>query len=89
MKKIVSVAALSVFLLSSAFPLARAEDAVPVAAGENVGTKQDFSDLEKSFKKDRMDNLERRVSDLERENRFLADRVQDVERTVYDYRSRQ
>lgn len=88
MKKNVAIVVLSVFFLSLALPLVRAEEAGAVAGG-NVGTKQDFSDLEKTFKKDRMDDLEQRVSDLERANRFLAERVQDMERTVYDFKSRQ
>ena len=38
---------------------------------------------------DRLDDLEKRVADLEQANRFLTDRVRDVERSMYDFKSRQ
>lgn len=83
MKTITAISILGMLLFAMAFPVAWA------AEGENTGTPAEFKDLEKTLKQDRIDNLERRVTDLERSNRFLADRMQDLERTVFDYKSRQ
>jgi uncharacterized membrane protein YgcG len=83
MKTITAISILGMLLLSTALPVAWA------AEGEDAGTPAEFKDLQKTLKQDRIDNLERRVSDLERSNRFLADRMQDLERTVFDYKSRQ
>ena len=87
MKKLLAVSIFAVLLLCVA-PLSKAAESEAAGTGMS-GTKQDFSDLEKSLKKDRIDDLERRVADLEQTNRFLANRVQDVERTLYDFKSRQ
>jgi len=83
MKNITIVSILGMLFLSVMLPVSWA------AEGEKVGTPAEFSDLQKTLKQDRIDNLERRVSDLERSNSFLADRMKDLERTVYDFKSRQ
>ncbi len=77
----------AVFLSGALLPLARAVEG-DVTAITKKGTPEDFSDLEKTLKRDKFDNLERRVSDLEQANRFLTQRMQDLERTVYDFKSR-
>lgn len=87
MKKLLAISILGMLFLSAALPLAWAvgDPAVP---GDVSGTPEEFADLEKTMKQDRMDNLERRIADLEQANRFLNQRVQDVERSVYDFKSR-
>ena len=88
MKKLLAVLALSVTLFSFALPLSRAAESEATGTGRS-GTPQDFSDLEKTMKKDRYDDLAKRVSDLEQANRFLTDRVRDLERSLYDFKARQ
>ncbi|MBU9888553.1 MAG: hypothetical protein KTQ49_01625 [Candidatus Omnitrophica bacterium] len=61
--------------------------------GEMTGTAvrntpQDVSDIEQTLRRQKIDLLERRVADLEQANRFLTQRMQDLERTVYDFKSR-
>ena len=71
-----------------ALPLVRAEKSEAAGTGM-TGTPPEFADLEKTMKKDRADDLERRIAALEQANRFLSDRVQDVERSLYDFKARQ
>ena len=88
MKKLLAVFALSVALTSVMLPIARAEESEAAGTGM-TGTPQDFSDLEKTLKKDKYDELQKRVADLEQANRFLTDRVRDIERSLYDFKARQ
>lgn len=87
MKKIQLVAIFVVLSLSVALPLLSAvEDS---ATGTVMsGTPEEFADLQKTIKQNKMDTLEQRVADLEQAIRFLTQRVQDVERSVYDFKSR-
>ncbi len=48
----------------------------------------DFSDIEQTLKRDQSDNTSSRISNLEQEVRYLNDRLRDLERTVYDLKSR-
>ncbi len=88
MKKLLAVFALSVALTSVTLPVARAAESEAAGTGM-TGTPQDFSDLEKTLKKDKYDELQKRVADLEQANRFLTDRVRDIERSLYDFKARQ
>ena len=88
MKKLLAVCVLTVGLLSFALPVSWAEESEAAGTGMS-GTPQDFSDLEKSLKQDKYDDLAKRVTDLEQANRFLTDRVRDVERSLYDFKARQ
>jgi predicted negative regulator of RcsB-dependent stress response len=88
MKKILAVLVLLVGLLSFASTFSWAAEAEAKEAGMS-GTPQDFSDLEKSLKKDNYDDLQKRVADLEQANRFLNERVRDIERSLYDFKARQ
>ncbi len=89
MKKLLAVLALFVCLLAFALPVSRAAEESEAAGTGMSGTPQDFSDLEKTLKKDKYDELQKRVSDLEQANRFLTERVRDIERSLYDFKARQ
>ena len=90
MKKLVVATILGMMFLSVALPLSWATENETEAAGTGIsGTPQDFSDLEKSLKKDKYDDLQKRVADLEQANRFLTERVRDLERSLYDFKARQ
>ncbi len=87
MKKITAVTVLGMLFLSLALPLVWAEETE--AAGTGIsGTPQEYSDMEKTLKQDRFDNLTRRVSDLEQANRFLSDRIKMLEKSVYDLKDK-
>jgi hypothetical protein len=87
MKKLVAVSILGMLFLSVSLPLLwAAEDSA--SGTDRSATPEEFADLQKTMKQDRIDNLERRVADLEQANRFMNQRVQDVERSVYDFKSR-
>lgn len=87
MKKLFLIVSVVSVLFLGALPVSWA------AEGETAGTEvkntpQDVSAIEQTLKKQKMDLLERRVADLEQANRFLTQRMQDLERTVYDFKSR-
>ena len=88
MKKNLSLLLVVMLFLSVALPLSWAAESEAKGTGM-TGTPQDFSDIEKTLKTDKLDDLTRRVADLEQANRFLTQRMQDLERTVYDFKSRQ
>jgi hypothetical protein len=52
------------------------------------GTPSEFSDIEKTLKQDRVDRMERRVSDMEQANRFMSERVKMLEKSVYDLKDK-
>ena len=52
------------------------------------GTPQEYSALEKTLKQERIDALQARISDLGQENKFLAERVKMLERSVNDLKDR-
>lgn len=65
------------------------------AAGEEeptgtsmAGTQEDYNELEKTLKQDKMDTLEMRVSDMNQENKFLTERVKMLERSVNDLKDK-
>ena len=87
MKKLHSMLLAGMMFLSVLTPLSWAAEDEAKGTGMS-GTPQDFSDIEKSLKTDKVDDLARRVSDLEQANRFLQQRMQDLERTVFDFKSR-
>ena len=87
MKKLLAVFVLLTGLISFSLPLAWSAEDEAKGTGMS-GTPQDFSDLEKSFKKENNDDLQKRVSDLEQANRFLTERVRDIERSLYDFKAR-
>ncbi|HOW59735.1 MAG TPA: hypothetical protein PLO78_08450 [Candidatus Omnitrophota bacterium] len=53
-----------------------------------TGSQDEYKDLEKTLKQDRMDTLEIRISDVSQENKFLAERVKMLERTVNDLKDK-
>ncbi len=87
MKKFLAVSTLAVLFLSIALPLSWAEESEAAGTGMN-GTPAEFSDMEKTLKQDRLDNFARRVDDLEQANRFLAERVKMLEKSVYDLKDK-
>jgi predicted RNase H-like nuclease (RuvC/YqgF family) len=87
MKKITAVTVLGMLFLSLALPLVWAEETEAEGTGIS-GTPQEYSDMEKTLKQDRFDNLTRRVSDLEQANRFLSDRIKMLEKSVYDLKDK-
>jgi hypothetical protein len=88
MKKLLAISIAGMLFLSIAIPLSWAAEDEAKGTGMS-GTPQDFSDLEKSLKKDNYDALQKRVADLEQANRFLTERVRDIERSLYDFKARQ
>jgi septal ring factor EnvC (AmiA/AmiB activator) len=88
MKKLLAISLAGMLFLSVAVPLLWAAESEAKGTGIS-GTPQDFSDLEKSLKKDNYDDLQKRVADLEQANRFLTERVRDIERSLYDFKARQ
>jgi len=87
MKKLVAVSILGALLLSTALPLLWADESESAGTGMS-GTPSEFSDMEKTLKQDRADNLERRISDLEQANRFMSERVKMLEKSVYDLKDK-
>jgi predicted RNase H-like nuclease (RuvC/YqgF family) len=87
MKKLAAVSILMVCFLSVGLPLLRADESEAQGTGMS-GTSQDFSDMEKTLKQDRLDNFSRRVGDLEQANRFLSERVKMLEKSVYDLKDK-
>ncbi|MFH0983925.1 MAG: hypothetical protein V1882_00155 [Candidatus Omnitrophota bacterium] len=87
MKKLATIAVLGMLFFSMALPLLWAIDDEATETGMS-GTKQDFSDMEKTLKQDRVDTLDRRLSDMEQANRFLAERVKMLEKSVYDLKDK-
>ena len=90
MKKLLAISIMGMLLFSVALPLSWAveNEEETKETGMN-GTQQDFSDIQQTLKQDRIDNLEQRVANLEQTNQFLSKRIQDLERSVYDFKSRQ
>jgi hypothetical protein len=87
MKKLAAVSILGMLFLATVLPFSRA--AGDEAAGTGMsGTSEEFSDMEKTLKQDRLDNFSRRVSDLEQANRFLSERVKMLEKSVYDLKDK-
>ena len=89
MKTVTVVSILGVLFLSVMLPLSWAGEDDNATVPGMSGTPTEFTDLQKTLKQDRTDNLERRVSNLEQTCQYLTDRLKDLERTVYDFKSRQ
>ena len=87
MKKLLAVSIFGMLFLSTVFPVSRAEESEAAGTGMS-GTPAEFSDMEKTLKQDRADNLERRIGDLEQANRFMAERVKMLEKSVYDLKDK-
>ena len=87
MKKLLAISIAGMLFLSVAMPLSWAAEDEAKGTGMS-GTPQDFSDIQQTLKQGRIDNLEQRITDLEQTNRFLSDRMKDLERSVYDFKSR-
>jgi len=87
MKKLLTVSILVAFFLSVAFPLSWAVESEAAATGM-TGTPDEYKDLEKTLKQDRINSLESRISDLAQANRFLAERVNMLERSVNDLKDK-
>ncbi len=88
MKKLLSMILLCAVIFSGPVLRAAEGDAVGTTGTAVKNTPQDVSDIEKTLRKEKVDLLERRVADLEQTCRFLQQRMQDLERTVYDFKSR-
>ena len=88
MKRLMAVFAFGMMFLSISLPVSRAVENEATETGMS-GTPQEFADLQKTLKSERMDNLEQSVSDLKQAVSSLSDRIQDLERTVDDYNDRQ
>jgi len=87
MKKIAAVSILGMLFLSIALPLSWADESEAKGTGM-TGTPEEFSDMEKTLKQDRMDNYARRIEDLEQANRFMSERVKMLEKSVYDLKDK-
>ncbi len=87
MKKLATVSIFGMLFLSIALPLSWAVENEATGT-EMSGTLAEFSDMEKTLKQDRIDNLETRVSDLKQANTFLSERVKMLERSVNDLKDK-
>ena len=87
MKKLAAVSILGMLFLSIALPVLWAAEDEATGTGMS-GTPAEFSDMEKTLKQDRADNLDRRIADLEQANRFLSERVKMLEKSVYDLKDK-
>jgi len=87
MKKLLTVSVLGMLFLLMALPLLRAAEDEAKGTGMS-GSPAEFSDMEKTLKQDRADNLERRIGDLEQANRFMSERVKMLEKSVYDLKDK-
>ena len=77
------------FLLLASLPMVFAETgsdpAVPESSEKKSGDLVNLSDFRSSS---RLDDLSRRISDLERDARSQTDRIRNLERTVNDLQRR-
>ncbi len=87
MKKLLAISVLGVFLFSGVLSLSWAAEDEASATGMS-GSPEEYTDLEKTLKMDRIDTLESRVSDLSQANRFLSQRVTMLERSVNDLKDK-
>lgn len=78
---------MGLFLCSVAFPIGWAAESEATGTGMS-GSSQEFSDLEKSLRKDKIDVLELRIENLAQQNNFLSDRVKMLERSVNDLKDK-
>ncbi len=87
MKKLLAISVLGVVLFSGVLSLSGAAVDEASATGMS-GSPEEYSDLEKTLKMDRIDTLESRVSDLSQANKFLSQRVTMLERSVNDLKDK-
>ena len=87
MKKLVAVSIFGMLFLSIGLPLSWAAKDEATGTGMS-GTPAEFSDMEKTLRKDRIDMIETHLSDLKQENRFLSERVKMLERSVNDLKEK-
>ena len=87
MKKLLAVSTLAALFLSVTLPLSWAEESEAAATGMS-GTADEYKDLEKTLKQDRINAIEAKVSDLMQANKFLSERVNMLERSVNDLKDK-
>jgi predicted RNase H-like nuclease (RuvC/YqgF family) len=87
MKKLMAVSIFGMLFLSIGLPLSWAVKNEATGTGMS-GTPAEFSNMEKTLGKDRIDMIETRLSDLKQENRFLSERVKMLERSVNDLKDK-
>lgn len=87
MKKLLTISLSALLLFSAVLPLLRAAEDEAAGTGMS-GSPQEYSDMEKTLKQDRIDTLEARVSDLNQANKFLSQRVTMLERSVNDLKDK-
>jgi hypothetical protein len=87
MKKLLAASILAAGLLLCTGAVSWADETEAAGTGMS-GTPSEFSDMEKTLKQDRADNLERRIGDLEQANRFMSERVKMLEKSVYDLKDK-
>ena len=87
MKKLVAVSMLGMLFLSIALPISWADESEAAGTGMS-GTPAEFSDMEKTLKQDRLDNFAKRVASLEQANRFQAERIKMLEKSVSDLKDK-
>ncbi len=74
-----------VLFLTLAMPLAWSAQQDPMSASK---ADAEYMDLQSNIKKDRIAEVVQQVKDLQRENRFLSDRIKLLERRVDDLQDR-
>ena len=87
MKKLLAVPTLAMLFFSVALPLSWAVENSSAGTAVN-GTVDEYKDLEKTLKQDRLDTIEARISDLMQANKFLSERVNMLERSVNDLKDK-
>jgi len=84
-----TIVSLVVGMLLFLFAVSQGFAADNAAAGTGMsGTPGEFSDMEKTLKQGKVDDLERRIADLKQEQQFLSERVKMLERSVNDLKNR-
>lgn len=87
MKKLLAISIVGMLFLSTILPFVWAVEDEATGTGMS-GTPVEFTDMENTLKRDGADRTEQRVADLERQNRFLSERVKMLEKSVYDLKDK-
>jgi len=83
MKKIITVCLLGVLFFALALSLSWATEDEEAGTAPDP-TPQEVASMEKTLQSDRLDDIEQGISGLQEAVNVLTERVQDIERTVFD-----
>jgi len=83
MKKVTMVGLLGILFFMTALPLSRAADSDDAGTAPE-GTPQEMASMEKTLLSEKLDDIEQGMSEMQESINALTERVQDLERTVFD-----